>query len=323
MATPVQLREPGAASAPASGSGLSRWAHWVLVANVVTQVGIVVSGGLVRLTGSGLGCPTWPQCVPGSYVPVVHQPQGIHKYIEFGNRSLTSVVGVVALAALVVIVLDVRRRHRPRSLGWLAAAPLAGVAVQAVLGGITVLTHLSPGTVAAHFLVSGLMVTASTVLLTRAQQPDGPARPVVRPELRWVGRALGGLSAVILVLGTVVTGSGPHSGDANAPARFGFDPRSVSWLHSDAVLLWFGLLLTLLVAMRLTDAPALARRRGAILLGVGLLQGVLGYAQYFAGLPIVMVAFHVLGACLFIVAVTRLLLALSEREPAPPAPLRA
>jgi hypothetical protein len=118
----------------------------VLIANVVAQVAIVVTGGLVRLTGSGLGCPTWPQCVPGSYTPVVEQPEGVHKYIEFGNRTLTGVIGIVALAALVAVVLDVQRRSRPRSMLALGAVPLFGVAVQAVLGGITVLTELSPAT---------------------------------------------------------------------------------------------------------------------------------------------------------------------------------
>lgn len=313
MATPLDLRARVPAGVPASG--LPPWARWALVANVVAQVGIVVTGGLVRLTGSGLGCPTWPQCVPGSYIPVVQQPQGIHKYIEFGNRTLTSVVGVVALAALVAVVLDVRRRGRPRGLVALAAVPLAGVLVQAVLGGITVLTHLSPATVAAHFLVSAGIIAASTALLVRAQQDDGPPAPVVRDELRWLAWALGALTALVLALGTVVTGSGPHSGDAEAPARFGFDPRSVTWLHSDAVLLWFGVLLALLMALRLTEAPTAARRAALVTLGVGLVQGLIGYGQYLTGLPVAAVALHMLGACLLVVAVTRLLLSLRQRQP--------
>lgn len=315
MATPLDLRASASAGVPASG--LPPWARWALVANLVAQVGIVVTGGLVRLTGSGLGCPTWPQCVPGSYIPVVQQPQGIHKYIEFGNRTLTSVVGLAALAALVAVVLDVRRRGRPRGLVALAAVPLVGVLVQAVLGGITVLTHLSPATVAAHFLVSAGIIAASTALLVRAQQDDGPPAPVVRDELRWLAWALGALTALVLVLGTVVTGSGPHSGDAEAPARFGFDPRSVTWLHSDAVLLWFGVLLALLMALRLTEAPAAVRRAALVTLGVGLVQGLIGYGQYLTGLPVVPVALHMLGACLLVVAVTRLLLSLRQRQPAP------
>lgn len=314
MALSTQPRPPRTRGVPSSG--FPRWARWVLVANLVTEIGIVVTGGLVRLTGSGLGCPTWPQCVPGSYTPVVQQPQGIHKYIEFGNRTLTSVVGVVALAALVAVVLDVRRRSRPRRLIALAAVPLVGVLAQAVLGGITVLTHLSPGTVAAHFLVSALIVVASTMLLVRAQQGDGPAHPVVRPELVAMGWALAALTAVVVVLGTVVTGSGPHSGDADSPARLGLDPRAMSWLHSDSVLVWFGLLLTLLVALRLTDGPRPARRAAVVTLGVGLAQGLIGYVQYATGLPVVAVALHMLGACLLVVAVTRLLMTMRERRPA-------
>ncbi len=313
MALSIQPRPPSTRGVPSSG--LPRWARWVLVANLVTEIGIVVTGGLVRLTGSGLGCPTWPQCVPGSYTPVVQQPQGIHKYIEFGNRTLTSVVGVVALAALVAVVLDVRRRSRPRRLITLAAVPLVGVLAQAVLGGITVLTHLSPGTVAAHFLVSALIVVASTVLLVRAQQSDGPARPLVRPELVLMGWALAALTAVVVVLGTVVTGSGPHSGDADSPARLGLDPRAMSWLHADSVLVWFGLLLALLVALRLTDGPRPARRAAVVTLGVGLAQGLVGYVQYATGLPVVAVALHMLGACLLVVAVTRLLMSMRERRP--------
>ncbi|MEO7745880.1 MAG: heme A synthase, partial [Actinomycetota bacterium] len=185
-----------------------------------------------------------------------------------------------------------------------------------VLGGITVLTHLSPATVAAHFLVSALIVVASTVLLVRAQQDDGPAQPVVRSELVLMGWALAALTAVVVVLGTVVTGSGPHSGDADSPARLGLDPRAMSWLHSDSVLVWFGLLLALLVALRLTDAPRAARRAAVLTLVVGLGQGVIGYVQYATGLPVVAVALHMLGACLLVVAVTRLLMSLHERRPA-------
>ena len=317
MTSPLTLRASNQAGAPTSDLSLKRWANWALVANLVTQIAIVVTGGLVRLTGSGLGCPTWPQCVPGSYTPVVQQPEGIHSYIEFGNRTLTGVIGLVALAALVAVALDVRRRRRPRRLVVLAAVPLVGVVVQAVLGGITVLTHLSPATVAAHFLVSALIVAASTVLLSRVQAGDGPARLVVRAEVKWLVWALAGLTAVVLVLGTVVTGSGPHSGDADAPARFGLDPRSISWLHADAVLVWFGVLLAILVALRLSEGPL---RRALVVFGVGLAQGLIGYVQYFTGLPVIAVALHLLGACLLVVAVTRLVLANHDRSPSPHLP---
>lgn len=294
---------------------LERLVRPVLVANLVVEVGIVVTGGLVRLTGSGLGCPTWPQCVPGSYTPVVHQPQGIHKYIEFGNRTLTGVVGIAALVALVLVAALVWRTGRPRRLVAVAALPLLGVVVQAVLGGITVLTHLHPATVAAHFLVSMGLIAASSYLLWRFGEPDGAPHPVVRREVTLLAWALTGLTFVVLLLGTVVTGSGPHSGDAEAPARLGFDPRAMSWLHSDSVLLWFGVLLAILVALRLTAAPQTAQRAGLWVLAVGVLQGVIGYVQYLTGLPVVAVMLHMLGASLLVVVVTRLLMTLRERSP--------
>ena len=296
---------------------LPGWARWSLLVNLVAEVLIVVTGGLVRLTGSGLGCPTWPECVPGSYTPVVQQPQVIHKYIEFGNRTLTSVVGLAALAALVAVVVVVRRQGRPRRLVALGAAPLIGVVVQAVLGGITVRTHLHPATVAAHFLVSAGVIALSVLLLRRMGEPDGPAVPNTARELRWLAWGLSAVTAVVLVLGTVVTGSGPHSGDADAPARFGLDPRAMSWLHADAVLVWFGLLAALLLALRLTAAPPATRRAGVVVLAVGLAQGLVGYVQYLTGLPVVAVAVHMLGACLLVVSVTWLVLALRERSAVP------
>lgn len=296
-------------------AGLERLVRPVLIANLVVEVAIVVTGGLVRLTGSGLGCPTWPECVPGSYTPVVHQPQGIHKYIEFGNRTLTGVVGVAALAALLLVAALVWRSHRPRRLVAVAALPLLGVVVQAVLGGITVLTHLNPATVAAHFLVSMALVAASSYLLWRFAEPDGAPHTVVRREITLLAWALTALTGVVLVLGTVVTGSGPHSGDADAPARLGLDPRAMSWLHSDSVLLWFGVLLAILVGLRLTDAPRAAQRSAAWVLALGALQGVIGYLQYLTGLPVVAVMLHMLGASLLVVVVTRLVLTLRERTP--------
>jgi cytochrome c oxidase assembly protein subunit 15 len=277
-----------------------------LLANLVTQVGIVVTGGLVRLTGSGLGCPTWPQCVPGSYTPVVEQSEGYHKYVEFGNRLLTGVIGIAALGAFVVVWLLVRQRRAvgaptSRGLLGLAAVPVLGVVAQAGLGGITVLAGLSPQTVAAHFLVSMVLVAASTALYLTLLAPT-PA--VARQEVRWIARSVAVVAAVVLVLGTVVTGSGPHSGDADAPARFSFDPRLVSWLHADAVWLFVGLVAALLLAVRLVGAHPAVVRRALWLLAVTLLQGAVGYVQYFTALPVALVAAHMLGASLLVVAVT-------------------
>lgn len=286
------------------------WLRRILLTNVVLEVGIVVTGGLVRLTGSGLGCPTWPECVPGSFTPVAHQAQGIHKVIEFGNRTLTSVVG---LAAIAVILAVWKLAPGRRSLLRLSTLPLLGVVAQALLGGITVLTGLNPATVAAHFLLSMVIVAISTLLLVRAGEGDAAPTPVARREVGLLARVTVALGAVVLALGTVVTGSGPHSGDAAHPTRFGFDPRSVSWLHADAVMLFTGLVVAMLVAVRLVDAPARTRRAWTWVLVVTLAQGVVGYVQYFTGLPEAVVAAHMLGASLLVVTLTRGLLSLRTR----------
>ncbi|KQZ90820.1 cytochrome oxidase assembly protein [Phycicoccus sp. Root563] len=273
-----------------------------MLLNLVVEVLIVVTGGLVRLTGSGLGCPTWPQCVPGSYTPVRHQAEGFHRYIEFGNRTLTSVVGIAALLAIVAIVVWADRR---RDLLVPAVVVLGGVVVQAVLGGITVLTGLSPVTVAAHFLVSMGLVTAAALLYYRAQGPAGPRTLSVHPFVERLGRATCAVAAVVLALGTVVTGSGPHSGDADEPARLGFDPRTVSWLHADAVMLFVGLVVATWVAARLTGTTSAPGRAWAAVLAVTVLQGVVGYTQYFTGLPWAVVVVHMLLASLLVVTLTR------------------
>ena len=270
--------------------------------NLVVEVLIVVTGGLVRLTGSGLGCPTWPQCVPGSYTPVPHQAEGFHRYIEFGNRTLTSVVGIAALLAIVAVW---RWAQRRRDLLVPAFVVLGGVFLQAVLGGITVLTGLSPVTVAAHFLVSMVLVTAAALLYFRAQEPAGTRALTVHPLVERLSRGTCAVAAVVLALGTVVTGSGPHSGDATDPARLGFDPRTVSWLHADAVMLFVGLVVATWIATRLTGSSSIPGRAWAAVLGVTLLQGVVGYTQYFTGLPWAVVVVHMLLATLLVVALTR------------------
>jgi len=282
----------------------------VLVANLVAQVLIVVTGGVVRLTGSGLGCPTWPQCAPGSYVPTVEQAEGFHKYVEFGNRLLTFLVLVLAVAALVAVW----RLHRP-GLRVVAALPLVGVVLQAVIGGITVLTALHPATVALHFLVSMLLVAVSALLLLRAGEGDEPPLSLVPPVLRQMTWVLVAVAAAVLVLGTVVTGSGPHSGDAEDPARFGLDPRVVSWLHADVVLLFLGLAVGLYVALRVVDAPRRAVRAAALVLLVTLAQGLVGYVQYATDLPEALVIAHMLGACLLVVAVTNVVVSVRVRAP--------
>jgi cytochrome c oxidase assembly protein subunit 15 len=291
------------------------WLPAILVANLVAEVVIVVTGGLVRLTGSGLGCPTWPQCVPGSYVPVPHQEQGFHKFIEFGNRTLTGMVGIAAL----LVVYAVWRWSGPARDRWYAvwrwegvradlARPawvvLGGVVVQAVLGGITVRTGLNPATVAAHFLVSMVLVAASAYMVFRAPEPPGP-RPAAVPRLvERLALLTSALGAVVLVLGTLVTGSGPHSGDADEPARLALDPRTISWLHADAVMLFVGLVVAVWLAARLTARSAVVPRAWRLVLVVTLAQGVIGYTQYFTGLPWMVVLLHMAGAAALVVALT-------------------
>jgi cytochrome c oxidase assembly protein subunit 15 len=272
------------------------------MANLVVEVLIVVTGGLVRLTGSGLGCPTWPQCVPGSYIPVAHQAQGWHRYVEFGNRTLTSVVSIAAIATVYAVWRWGARRRDLMVPAWVV---LGGVVTQAILGGITVRTGLSPITVAAHFLVSMCLVAASAYLVFRSPEPPGPRALVVPVLVERLGWGACAVAAVVLALGTVVTGSGPHSGDANAPARFGFDPRSVSWLHADTVMLFLGLALAVWLAARLTATSTAPARAWVGVLAVTLLQGVVGYTQYFTGLPWGVVLAHMLLACLLVVALTR------------------
>ena len=291
-------------STPTDATGeLEPWARRVFQANLVAQILIVVTGGVVRLTGSGLGCPTWPQCVPGSFVPVAHQEQSWHKYVEFGNRTMTFLVGALALAAVGTALLYVRSQRQAgrsvrRPVVVLACVPLLGTIPQAVLGGFTVLTGLNPALVASHFLLSLLIVAGCVALVVRSAEPgDQPFRVVVRAEVRWAAWLAVAFAGAVIVLGTIVTGSGPDSGSVGTP-RFGLDPAMVSWLHADVVMLYLGVLFAIALALRITDAPLRTRRAATLALAVALSQGLVGYVQYFTGLPWAVVAAHLLGACL-------------------------
>ena len=258
----------------------------------------------MRLTSSGLGCPTWPQCVEGSYTPTARQEEAWHKYVEFGNRLLTFALVFLAIAAVIAAIMDRRRRRaaglpaRPAIL-LLAFIPIVGTFAQAILGGITVLTGLSPLSVSAHFLVSTVIAAGCVALVVRSRDlGDQPIIYLVRPELRILTWAMVGTAFAVVVLGVIVTGSGPHSGDAESESRFGFDPRTVAWLHADVVLLFIGLILAMLLAVRLTKAPRQLFVLTLTLLAISLVQGVIGYTQYFSGLPVALVTVHVLGASL-------------------------
>ncbi|WP_106347947.1 COX15/CtaA family protein [Antricoccus suffuscus] len=281
------------------------------LANVVTNIGIVVSGGAVRLTGSGLGCSTWPKCTSDDLVPTSAMP--IHTYIEFGNRLLTFVVAIVAIATFVAIRLAKPVR---RDLSLLALLVGLGIPAQAVLGGITVLTGLNPYTVMAHFLVSVVLVGLATVLWRRTQLDERAPYLPARPWMRTFVVVLTATAFVTLALGTFVTGSGPHGGDPKA-GRTGFDPALVSQLHADIVFLLVGLTVALVILVNVINVGQTARRAAYILLGVELAQGVIGYVQYFTGLPLALVELHMLGAALLTAAVANVVVQIAAPRGVP------
>lgn len=288
------------------------------LANAVANGLIVVTGGLVRLTGSGLGCPTWPRCTDDSFVTTPEMAG--HGLIEFGNRLLTFVLAAVAIATLVAVW-----RSPRRDLRVLAAVTFLGIPAQAALGGVTVLTGLNPWTVAAHFLVSAVLVALATTLWLRSREP-GVGRPLLRRPFVLLVWGIAATTAAVLAIGTVVTGSGPHSGDVPddpdaAPVRMGFDPELMSQLHADAVFLLLGLTIALLVALHATDAPDRVRRAARDLLVVQLAQGVVGYVQYFTDLPVALVLLHMLGAVVITAFTARLVW--SVRGPASDLPVSA
>jgi cytochrome c oxidase assembly protein subunit 15 len=285
-----------------------RWLRAAAFASLLGNIAIVISGGVVRLTGSGLGCPTWPRCTEESFVP--HRELGIHGAIEFGNRMVTFLLAAIAIVAFVVFW-----RHGRPALVRLALVLAIGVPAQAVVGGLTVLTDLNPWVVAFHLLVSLAMIGVAVVLLRRIDEGDGPAVPTVPDGLTWLVRLTFLVGWAVLYVGTVVTGSGPHAGDLDAP-RNGLDPRALSQLHTDFVFLLLGLTIAGVLALRAVRAPRIAQRAALLLLAVELGQALVGFVQYFLDLPIVLVAVHLLGAALTSAALTWLLVSVRERSPA-------
>ncbi|MGD6978805.1 MULTISPECIES: COX15/CtaA family protein [Citricoccus] len=322
MSTPTQSPAPGSA-ATAAGLSPGRWrlprditrtTYWLTVISLVTEIGIIVTGGAVRLTKSGLGCPTWPKCTPES---LTNTPEmGIHGYIEFGNRTLTFVVGIAALAVL-LWVWNLRRSHR--GIFWMSVGMLACIPAQAVVGGITVLTGLNPWVVAMHFLVSSVMVCVASLLVNRVgvewrhrealSRGEGEQSPtaIVDGETSPLSRGMATTAFVtgwvVLYLGTVVTGTGPHGGDADAP-RHDFDPLVVTRLHALPVYLMTAAALVLLVVVLRQQSSRLQRISAWSLVGVIAFQAIIGYTQHFTGLPIWLVLLHMLGTGLVVWAVT-------------------
>ncbi|MEY3836869.1 MAG: hypothetical protein RLZZ448_698 [Actinomycetota bacterium] len=260
---------------------------------VFTQSAIVFTGALVRITGSGLGCSTWPECTPGSYTPTPDQPEApLHAWIEFGNRLLTFVLLINALALMFTIL-----KSGKRELRRLGALQILGILAQGVLGGITVLTALNPATVAAHFLLSIILIAGALSLRQRAHGKS-PIEIILIPlvtKLIWLHLLL---TSLVLIAGTIVTGSGPHAGDS-AAERFNLDSRTMAWIHADLVIALLGISITLLIAIRLGltgQARQVLSGRIQIFLIVALAQGGIGYIQYFTKLPEALVAAHIIGS---------------------------
>jgi cytochrome c oxidase assembly protein subunit 15 len=278
----------------------TKFGRRISLANLIAQSGIIVTGAIVRLTGSGLGCPTWPDCAPGSLIPVAGQVEGFHKYIEFGNRTLTFLVLAISIALFVFSLLNEKRNI----IIW-SFLPLIGTLLQAVLGGITVLTGLHPATVMAHFLLSIVLVGISVKIYDYFNnQKTFKALPkIVDNYLKIV--TLVGLA--VIILGTITTGSGPHSGDEIA-ARFDLDIRVIAWLHADSVLLFVGLIVGLLVISRINKESKHIYKITRTLFIICLVQGFIGYVQWFSDLPWILVSFHVIGAVITWIAITNLAL---------------
>jgi cytochrome c oxidase assembly protein subunit 15 len=274
--------------------------------SVMANVGIVITGGAVRLTASGLGCPTWPRCTEDSFVAT--SEMGIHGVIEYGNRLLT---GVVALIAVLGLVSALRQRPRRPSVTRLAAAVFAGIVTQALLGGSTVLTGLNPWLVGAHFLLSMAVIAAAYAFWRASLDLDDSLVPCVPRPLRGLVGLVIVVGAAVLVAGTLVTGSGPHAGSPTA-GRNGLGAAAVAQLHADLVFLLIGLSVGTWFALRAVDARA-AAVRAAWLIGLELAQGVVGVVQYVTHLPVLAVGLHMAGACAVWLAILALWFATRTR----------
>jgi len=326
-----------------SGSFLDRlrpvWRDRAVMANLVAQILIVVTGGLVRLTASGLGCSSWPSCTPGHFTPTSHPATSYHAYIEFGNRTITGLLVVVSVAVVILAGLDRSRSAGYRALAWL---PFAGVLVQAVIGGMAVRYELPPALVGSHMLISMGLVAASAWLWVRSREGDAASRWLVTTATRTLAAALCAMGAVVVVLGVVTTGAGPHSGDDQVGYRFAIDPLTMARIHAASVWVFVAVLALTIYQLQLRArqagpaprsgtaeptqeglgvAPAApdpsVLRAGYRVLGVTLGQAVIGYVQVATHLPIALVNLHMLGAAALVVALTLFVGRLRARGLAP------
>lgn len=316
---------------------ITRATKVVAWATLISNIGIILTGGAVRLTASGLGCPEWPRCTPESWVAT--QEMGLHGAIEFGNRLLTYVL-VLICALMFFALLRLRRSHR--ALFRMSLLILAGIPLQAVIGGITVWTNLNPWIVALHFLLSAALVMIATMLLNRIRlelrsakdasadaagdalpssdqgsSPDSSRRRAPSDGVAGVRMSHGGSDAVTsamapvillatwvsVFLGTVVTGTGPHAGDPGSPRHL-FDPDLVTRMHVVPVYVLCFAAIALVVRQYRIDTAPNQRRSAWGLIAVVIAQGVIGYVQHFTGLPVLLVGLHMLGSALLVVTAT-------------------
>ncbi|MFF6775120.1 heme A synthase [Streptomyces sp. NPDC012637] len=280
---------------------------------VVMSVLIIVTGGAVRLTGSGLGCDTWPKCTEDSLI--VTPEQGYRGLIEFGNRMLTYVLSA-AVGWAIIASRSVKPRRR--GLSRLAWAQFWIVMSNAVIGGITVWMGLNPWTVAGHFLAANSLLTVAVITWHRTGEGDTPAKPRAPRPVRKLSWAIVVTSGLLIVLGTTVTGAGKHAGDSSDVPRMPWDWTNAAHVHAIAAWVVCALALAMWLVLRVVDAPDDTRARARDLLVVLALQGGIGYVQYFTGVPEVLVAAHMLGSSLMWIAVLRLALSLRERPTAAP-----
>ncbi|QHC21773.1 COX15/CtaA family protein [Streptomyces sp. GS7] len=293
----------------------ARFVRRAALATVVMAVVIVVTGGAVRLSDSGLGCSTWPQCTPGSLTPTA--AMGVHGLIEFGNRMLTYVLCAVVGVFIIAARAQQPRRRSLTKLGW---AQFWIILANAPVGGITVLTGLNPYIVAAHFLLSTALLTVAVLSWQRACEGDEEPRDLVARPVRQLAWLLVLASGALTVVGTLVTGSGPHAGDARQVHRIAVNWREITQLHVDLAYIVVGLSVALWFTLRAVKAPAAPRKAVLQLFAVLALQGVFGYVQYFLGLPAFVVGLHMFGSTLVWIAVLRVFLTLRERGPVPAVP---
>lgn len=280
---------------------------------LVMSVVIVVTGGAVRLTGSGLGCPTAPRCVGDSWVPT--EAMGVHGAIEFTNRMLTYVLCAAVGWAIIAVRSQKPVRRSLTRLGW---AQFWMVVANAVLGAFTVLTGLNPYVVCVHFVLAAILIVIAVQMWQRAKEGDASPRPLVGKPVRQLTWLLTAATAALIVVGTVVTGAGPHAGDSSDVHRIPVDWKSVAQLHADLAWVVVALTAALWFVLRAVDAPIGPRDRSRDMFVVLMSQGVIGYVQYFTHLPEAVVGLHMFGACIVWIANLRVLLSLRERPFAEP-----